>query len=140
MIKKTLFLFFIVSSAHAMSFKQTSNIYNRLSDGHGPRLEYSSSGEFNAYNNGETIVVMQGLMSRVNTNEMAFVLGHELGHSHGNGSGWSGEYGADRYGVRLATSKGYNACAAAKSFFKKLPDVASSDHPSPSDRIKHLGC
>lgn len=129
-----------VKEVYAVSWQQSQSIYSRLSSGSGPRLTASNGGELNAYNYGDKIVITRGLMSRTTTNEMAWVLSHELGHSAGNGSGWAGEFGADRYGVGLANSKGFNGCAGAKSFLRKLNEPSSSGHPASNDRIKRLPC
>lgn len=85
------------------------------------------------------IKITREMVARFNDDQIAFVLGHELGHFKrlDMGSNYKNEYGADQWGKKLASAAGYNYCAGAM-WLKRTG--ASDDHPSGIDRLKAIGC
>lgn len=105
-----------------------------------PRLVIINADIDNAYSDGRDIVVYTGLLKHATYSNVAFVLGHELGHHYlqHKMSNWSNEYAADKAGYVYAEHAGYNACKAA-DILKSWPD-SSKSHPGGLDRYKALGC
>lgn len=64
----------------------------------------------NAWTDGEWIWVSRKMMAKVNDDELAFVIAHEIGH-HVSRSTDHGE--ADRIAVRLTQAAGFNPLAGA---------------------------
>lgn len=105
-----------------------------------PSLEFSSSSEINAYQSGYTITLNQGILNATNKNELALVIGHELGHFmlHHLRSNHSNEYAADAAGAYYASKAGYSMCKG-KELFKKFKKGGSDTHPDPVNRYKRIG-
>jgi hypothetical protein len=98
----------------------------------------NSDMSLNASTNHRSITVTSGLINSVTTNELAFVLGHELGHIRYN----NGEKGADIASLSLGRRAGYNTCSGGIKYFKRLirryGDSGDSAHPRNSIRIKYI--
>ncbi len=98
--------------------------------------------EINAFtiNMFNEIIVNTGLLDNArNIHEVAFVVGHELGHKefYHMGSNHRFEYQADQRGAYLANASGYDVCKGIK-WFKGLPNIESNTHPLASDRYRRL--
>lgn len=96
----------------------------------------------NASTDGRTITVNTGMLSFVaNKDQMAIVIGHELGHiAHGDSNhrpSFQAEYAADSYGVSLANRRGYNGCHGIE-IWKRLGDDMDYQHPSSRSRYERL--
>lgn len=106
----------------------------------------------NAWTDGTSVVITTGMLKFTKTDsEIAFILGHELGHvllGHTNGVEpifpTMNEINADKYGAYLAIRAGYNLCAG-KVIWQRMTDTygdsdSSTDgiHPSNSTREKSL--
>ena len=83
----------------------------------------SSSKEVNAHASWSGIYINQGMLEFLdNEDELAEILGHELGHIH-YGDVWQTHYKAmetraDIYGFNLAKAAGFNACNGAEVMHK----------------------
>lgn len=129
------------------SFTNVKHIYTRLilanQISNPPKLQYSPSLEVNAYYNqaNHTITINEGILRISTKANVAWVLGHEMGHAfrQDQESHYAAEYASDRIGYNLVVQAGYNGCAAA-SLTLKFGDYESSDHPSGPARYKALGC
>lgn len=125
----------------------------RPQQGCGGKLSLTHSSAVNAYSDGTHVVVTTGItrLSR-STDEIAFVIAHEmahniLGHSSenhkrgifGSSEVMRGELEADSYAVRLMANAGYNP-AGGISFLqnarRRLWWNVSLDHPSFGRRIE----
>lgn len=130
------------TTVNAMSFEHAEAIYQRLvKTNHiwfAPKLVLSNSSEINAENRGYTIAIYKGMLKWVrNDAEMAFVLGHELGHSYDGNR--DSELAADSYGAKVIIRAGYNKCMGAR-VLARLHDKGDSVHPPSDYRVQHLGC
>ncbi len=79
----------------------------------------------------DTVYITQGILDAGTTDEIALVLGHEVGHL---GYGAS-EDRADWVGTSYTENAGYNACAGRnmfKKFLKKYGDPPKDDVHSPN--------
>jgi predicted Zn-dependent protease len=100
----------------------------------------SGDRSLNAWTNGSSITVTEGLLS-VPSNEFAFVVGHEMAHIvYG-----SDEAYADSMSVKILQASGkYNACSGGVGFFKRLLRVDGDTgggldpHPKTSVRLKMI--
>lgn len=113
-------------------------VYQRLSQVTGVYvpLQISNDSSLGAWTNGRKIVVTAGLARSVTSNEMAFVLAHEISHIlYG-----LDELGADRGAIDIANSAGYNACTGGTKFFRRLlalyGDQSDNAHPLTSLRLR----
>lgn len=129
----------INSTTNAVSFNQTQRIYYKLIQANNmhnaPVLRYRNDGSINADYGGGVITVNTGLMGRVNSSEMALVLGHELAH-------WRGVYNesrADIKGAQYIEVAGWNRCVA-RSVFLKFPKGNDGIHPDNIYRYNSLHC
>lgn len=136
------YLLLLVSiNSYAMSFNQAQLVFNRLRV-KGVRLVYIPRNYSNAEYFNRTVEISRGLLNEVrNEDEIALVLGHELGHyiNGPRGSYHKREYDADRTGARLARRAGYNVCKGT-GLLRRWNDTADYSHPSSRNRIKRLGC
>lgn len=104
-----------------------------------PGLLFSNSKDLNAYCGTSYIVINQGALDRTNVNELALIIGHELGHyklRHPRSTPQN-EYDADWNGYIYASKAGYNA-HRGKQVFKKFYQGYSKTHPHPKDRFRVL--
>lgn len=129
-------------NTYAMTFEHARDIYKHILKANhivfAPPLLLDKSLENNAYNTGFTISINQGMLNYVrNDDEMALVLGHELGHSKDGDI--DNELTADSYGATVIIRAGYNKCIGAQAL-ARLHDVGDSVHPPSTYRVKHLGC
>lgn len=136
-----------VLPSFAMSFNQAAGIYEHILNSNGlhpaPGLVYSNDPSVNASSGGFRITLNQGMLSYVggNKDQMALVLGHEIGHyklGH-RMSTPKNEYASDKYGARLMHNAGYNVCRGA-TLFKRLGGGDTKTHPAGYKRAKALGC
>ena len=125
----------------------------RAQQGCGGKLVLSDSSTLNAFADGRHVVVTNG-MSRLarNTEEIAFVIAHEMAHNilgHSSEADKRGFFGflqirreeieADRYAVRLLANAGYNPAggiAFLRHARKRLWWNVSLDHPGFTKRIR----
>lgn len=152
-MKKLLLLLILAivccSNTYAMTFDRVKMIYAKLcKDNHlhiVPRLrlvDNIGSTKINASTGvpWQYINITKKMVKKFNDDQIAFVLGHELGHYKRldiNGSNYNAEYGADQYGKKYSIRSGYNYC---RGIMWLKGTEASDDHPSGNDRIKAVGC
>lgn len=92
-------------------------------------------GPVNAYYDGSRIVVYTGLLNWVkNSDELAIVIGHELGHMK-----WKTEQRADEYGALYTRAAGFNYCRGAQ-VYKRMGSGDMPIHPPGADRYKAMRC
>lgn len=146
MIKKILLLLMVSGSCYSMTFNQAQVVYDTLVARNGftvhPRLVFDPSKEVNASCSVMRITVNAGMLKFVrNSNELAMILGHELGHFslHHQGSTPSNEYAADSLGAKYAAKGGYNRCSGA-DVYRRFHDGPSDTHPDSASRYKRLQC
>lgn len=106
----------------------------------------------NAYvtHNFNNVYITTGLLKKVKyKDEIAFVIGHELGHAmlgHTSNIGWHdnrrNEYIADLIGVYLMQKVGYNPCIVPGLWLRLRSewglDLFTTTHPSPLQRAVYL--
>jgi len=137
------FLLMFSGFASATTKADAIQIYNKIVKASGmtryPQLKFSSDKEINASATSYAITINQGMLNATNRNELALVIGHELGHYklRHRTSTPSNEYSADALGWNYGVKAGYNMCSA-RSLFKKFKQYASKTHPHPKDRAKRL--
>ncbi len=135
----------IALSANALSFQQAQGIFKILlasNNLHYVTLHYSSSRDDNAYSDMFGVTIKQGMLSELeNEDELAMVLGHELGHItlHHHVSNIPNEYAADKVGAGYARVAGYGVCHGAEMYLR-WGDPESDDHPAAASRYYRLGC
>ncbi len=138
------------SSYAQISIMSTYAIYNKLVSANHiknpPKLVLVQTEEANAYSTYREIGMYTGMMTYLhNDDEMANILGHELGHfilKHYNkkeGSKPPYEFDADEMGAKLMRNAGFDVCKGAH-FMKKRNEPWSVTHPSDEARYKSLGC
>ena len=122
-------------------------IYNRILTTNriitnAPRLIFVNDSSVNAYNSGKVIGINTGMLQSVrNESELAWVMGHELGHYylHHRSSNPSNEYAADKAGVGIARRAGYNMCSGVKLLLR-FNKNGSKTHPPAMDRYNRVKC
>ena len=88
------------------------------------------------------IILNSGMLNYVhNADELALVLGHELGHiARGDGgSNVNAEYAADKLGGEYMKNAGFNLCVGAQAL-RRLHSNGGGTHPASEARYKALGC
>lgn len=142
----SLLLLTLPSLCFAISVSEAQRIYKKIVSinaiRNAPQLRVSNSNEVNASYNGHYIVVNAGMLRFVrNADELAFILGHELGHfMHGDSSSKPAvEYLADVKGAYLAKRAQYNMCKA-RYVLLRFNDPGSSTHPPSYQRFKRIRC
>ncbi len=93
-----------------------------------------------AYIGNNTIVLNQGLLdSNLTTDQLAFIIAHELGHRTRNDlkSSKDAEFAADKLGFRYIAIAGFNMCRGAA--WLKLTHEGPL-HPNPKLRYAASGC
>lgn len=139
---KYVLLMILTINSYAMSFHSAEKVFNVMSQEfrNRPSIHILDESTINAYSWHNQVEISEGLLTLItNEDEMAFVLGHELGHlllGH-NGSTKENEYQADRASFFLMKRYGFNTCRGAKNLFK-LVNAESDDHPLPSKRYERL--
>lgn len=127
----------------SVSAAQAKIIFSKLTPG-GITFNIKSNSDVQAESSSNTVAVYAGMLKFVkNKNELALVIGHELGHiAHGDYKNqkfdFAAEFAADLYGFNLSKARGYNACRAIllfKRFDRKQIDYT---HPSDVDRYNRL--
>lgn len=141
-----LFLLLISCNSYSMSFGQAQSIYQRLVATNGigiyPGLYLNPSSDANASSSPMRIEVTAGMLRFAhNADELALVLGHELGHYvlHHTGSTPSNEFAADRLGAQFEDRAGYNHCNGVQLLYR-FHDKADSTHPDSDERYARLRC
>ena len=136
-----LFLSLLITN---ISHSSTESIFYRLKVVSGmtnAKLFYANC-DVGAYaKNGNVTVCYETLSYARNDDEIARVLGHELGHiAHGDMSSSIGnEYRADAAAAVYMKAAGYNVCRGAALIKRRnLPE--SSDHPSDYNRWLRFNC
>jgi predicted Zn-dependent protease len=145
MIMKYFLLLIVSFNSYAMSFQHAQKVYSRLEQANGfrfPPLILDSSQDINAREGLGVVYVNIGLLKYVkNDDEIALILGHEVGHYalHHRGSTPAHEYAADSQGAYYMHRAGYDICKGAQSI-RRFHDPADSTHPASEDRYHKLGC
>jgi len=128
-----------------MSFQYAQQIYNRIAQANGfsvppLRLEYNQ--DVNAHAGWGAVYLNSGMLKYVrNDDELALVLGHELGHyklGHWRSTP-ANEYAADQQGAYYMSKAGYKICRGAQAL-RRFHSPASSTHPDSNSRYHRLGC
>ena len=143
-----------------ITFQKIKTVYND-SAFDSVRLIIVGTDGINAFTDMKHVYVTKGLLDVVaSTDELALVLGHELGHikdynalSDVERAKWFlGDYKqsqahervADEYGLLYANKAGYKGCAGAEFFFKLLNRYGeipyNSTHPTNASRLSRLAC
>lgn len=141
-------LFLMAFNVSALTIKDAKEVYSKLIVKnhliHTPRLTIWPISDVNAYcdNESNTIAITPGMLKFVkNRDELAIVLGHELGHCilHHSTSTPNNEYIADRMGYLLAQHANYNVCVGV-NVFKEFNDPGGDTHPPSINRYNLLKC
>jgi len=138
-----LLLLIISFDTFAATKAQAIEIFNKIVQANHmtshPGLLFSNSRDLNAHCGTSYVVINQGALDKTNVNELALIIGHELGHyklRHLR-SVPQNEFDADWNGYYYATKAGYNA-HKGKQVFKKFRQKSSASHPHPMERYKKL--
>lgn len=139
-----LLILFTPLQAYSSNTGQARQIFHKIVAANGfknnPILVFSTSDIENA-SSGWYVTLNYGMLRMVsNSDELAFVIGHELAHAktkHANSS-WAEELKADRIGLQYMQNAGYNRCMGAKLLLKF--GKASASHPSGAQRYQATGC
>lgn len=125
---------------------QTGQVQNAIP------FRIDSSDIMNAYTNGEEVVLYQGLIDKLNEDEIALVIGHEIAHQmlgHVNLTAKMDdayrtevlEANADKLGAVYMMKAGYDICKG-REFWKKMEQERGNslgqDHPDYSYRYAEL--
>ncbi len=130
----------------AMTFSQAQVIYERLAQANHivpyPGLYLVKDSSPNASAGAFSILINTGMLTFArNADELALVLGHELGHySLGHTvSTPSNEFAADALGAKYEDRAGYNHCRGVNLLFR-FHDKADATHPDSTERYNRLRC
>ncbi len=131
-------LFCAVTASAAVNKGEVKRIYNRIVKANGLKavpIYVVNYPIVNAYYDGEKIIVYTGLLKFVrNTDELALIVGHELGHMK-----WHTEQRADEYGALYAIKAGFKYCRGAQAY-KRMGGGDMPIHPPGKDRYKAMNC
>lgn len=115
-----------------------------------PNLIIDPSNDVNAYTSKDGISITVGMLKFCrNDSEIAFVLGHELGHLFMGHLIVDDKYdnrihetNADKYGAFLAIRAGYDPCAGTEMWARMMQEdgnpILTNSHPSYADRVENL--
>lgn len=127
-----------------MSFDHAKELYRRIvtANGisHAPQIVLNPTDEVNASYNGYVVQVNAGMLRFVrNDAQMAFVLGHELGHYvRGHiASTPTNEYEADALGAIYISHLGYSICSGVE-VVRRFHSPDSATHPNSESRYHRL--
>lgn len=103
-----------------------------------------NNNEIDGYTLFGTVVISAGILRQTeNEGEIAFVIGHEIGHhllAHdlsGSAASPTTEWAADRVGLSLMVNAGYDSDSIL-TFFNKLDPQGNKTHGKPAQRIENL--
>ncbi len=136
-----------------LTAEDATEVYNNLQKYSGvpggiPPLVVLESREINAWITPENLTITTGMLYFIhNKDELAAVLGHEMGHyllQHFDLPGDSRihEANADKFGVYLMLRAGYDVCSA-EGIWIRFDDrygdpIITESHPSPAQRTWEL--
>ena len=138
-----------------LTAQDAEEVYNNLKGHTGapemlPPLVISDSDVINAYASNGSITITMGMLKFLKSkDELAFVIGHEMGHvllSHLSGQMSDDsrihEANADKFGTFLVLRAGYDVCVG-KSVWQRFVDVfgdsvITASHPSSLQRAWEL--
>ncbi len=136
----------IGASNASITFQQAIEVYSVLVEKNNlviyPNLRLSTSREINAYTTPGGIIINDGMLAFVNNQEeLALVLGHEIGHFKRKDkvSSPGAEYAADALAAIYADRAGYDHCIGSKVIYR-FHSPASSTHPDSYSRYMRLKC
>lgn len=138
-----------MSKANALTVQEVRTVYKRLCRVNGacPKLYIVKNDEYlNAEASCDGVYMYTGMMNFLeNKDQLAVILGHELGHVHNRDCRWfhtyTKEYHADQYGANLMTRAKFNRCRGVKYFNKFMRvygDSTSLTHPMDSLRLNRI--
>lgn len=139
-----LLLVIVSICSNAMSFNQASVIFERLSKASNTNLYLALDPDesVNAHQSAHGVYLNKGMLRFVrNEDEMAMVLGHEIGHyvlGHWTSTP-KNEYASDVFGARLVSKAGYNRCKGVLVILR-FHDGDSSTHPASNKRYNRIKC
>ena len=137
----------IVTGRASVTFQQVKQVWAKMENSSGVHipLYYIQDRHSNAYSTAWNVTITAGLLQDLqNADQIAFVLGHELGHyvrqHYRQPNSMSQELQADKLGVYYCKKLSYKKC---KSFFvrakKVYGDRGGDIHPSWTYRLKAVG-
>lgn len=145
-IGRLLLLLCVSFNVFSMNFHDAQTIMAKLLKANGikngPKLHLERNRDNNAYYSGNKIVIYTGMLTYCrNADELALVLGHELGHFTQSPylSPWASEYDADRLGSNYERIAGYNQCKGA-ALILRYHDGSSDSHPASNERYNRIKC
>ncbi len=143
---KTVLFLNVSCNVFAMNFHDAQIIMARLLKANGiqngPKLYLEKNKDNNAYSEGDKIVVYTGMLRYCrNADELALILGHELGHYTQSPymSSWAAELDADQLGSKYERIAGYNQCKGALAV-NRFHEPASDTHPPSDMRYNRIKC
>jgi predicted Zn-dependent protease len=150
----TVLLILISISAQAkVSTSTLKQVYYRLCkiNGYCPPLYVIINDNYiNAEASCNRVYIYTGMLRFLdNKDQLALILGHELGHIYNKDCRgfhtYTKEYHADQYGANLMTKAGFNRCKGVrqfKKFIRVFGDDTSLTHPMDSLRFNRInyGC
>lgn len=107
-----------------------------------PPLYIIKDNSVNAFSSSNKIGINTGMLRYTrNRDELARVLGHELGHKalHHEESNVPNEYAADRMAAIYMRGAGYDVCKGA-ALLKRRGSNGGSNHPADIDRYRAFHC
>lgn len=143
---RKLLLGIIIGSASISSYATVSQadailIYKRLITSNGftrvPALVFTGSTQINAScsSNGRLVITAGMLNHLQNKDELASILGHELGHCMKND--YRNELQADSVGAAYMGKAGYDVCNGLQAL-KRMNRPNSGTHPASIERYRRL--